>query len=142
LLAAGARDAWQREYLDVGGRLAVDPQATHVRALAFGLVPDHLRGTVADRLTALVVKPTTPGQGLPQHGPAALAAPPFHIAHDDADRFVPGAQSCQLAEALRRAGITVEFTEVPGADHLRMNAAAPAAIFDAAVDFARRVTAR
>jgi acetyl esterase/lipase len=69
-------------------------------------------------------------------------APPFHIAHGDADRFVPVGQSRQLAAALRGAGVTVEFTEVPGADHLWMNAPDPEGIFDAAVDFARRVTAR
>lgn len=69
------------------------------------------------------------------------AAPPFHIAHGDADRFVPAAQSRQLAEALRAAGVTVEFTEVPGADHLWMNAPDPEGIFDAAVDFAHRVAA-
>jgi acetyl esterase/lipase len=68
-------------------------------------------------------------------------APPFHIAHGDADRFVPAAQSRQLAAALRDAGVAVEFTEVPGADHLWMGAPAPGALFDAAVDFARRVTA-
>jgi acetyl esterase/lipase len=69
-------------------------------------------------------------------------APPFHIAHGDADRFVPAAQSRQLAEALRGAGVTVELTEVPGADHMWMNAADPEAIFSSAVGFARRVTAR
>jgi acetyl esterase/lipase len=69
-------------------------------------------------------------------------APPIHIAHGDADRFVPCAQSRQLAAALRDAGVPVEFTEVPGADHLWMNAPHPEAIFDAAVGFARRVTAR
>ena len=68
-------------------------------------------------------------------------APPFHIAHGDADRFVPTAQSLQLADALRAAGAAVEYTEVPGADHLWMGAPHPEAIFDAAVDFARRVTA-
>jgi acetyl esterase/lipase len=68
-------------------------------------------------------------------------APPFHIAHGDTDRFVPSAQSRQLAERLRGAGVPVEFTEVPGADHLWMNAPDTEAIFDAAVDFVRRVTA-
>jgi acetyl esterase/lipase len=61
-------------------------------------------------------------------------------AHGDADRFVPVAQSRQPASALRAAGVAVEFTEVPGADHLWMGAPAPGALFDAAVDFARRVT--
>jgi acetyl esterase/lipase len=67
-------------------------------------------------------------------------APPFHIAHGDADRFVPAAQSRQLAAVLRDAGGVVEFTEVPGADHLWMGAPDPEAIFAAAVDFVRRVT--
>jgi acetyl esterase/lipase len=69
-------------------------------------------------------------------------APPFHIAHGDADRFVPSGQSRQLADALRAAGVEVEFSEVTGADHLWMGATDPGAIFDAAVGFARRVTDR
>jgi acetyl esterase/lipase len=68
-------------------------------------------------------------------------APPFHIAHGDADRFVPAAQSRQLAEALRAAGADVEYTEIPGADHMWMGARHPEAIFDAALNFVRRVTA-
>ncbi|GAA4302314.1 glycoside hydrolase family 78 protein [Klenkia terrae] len=52
-LADGARDSWQREYVR-GGRLVVDTQATHVRALAFDLVPADLRAAVADRLVELV----------------------------------------------------------------------------------------
>ena len=69
-------------------------------------------------------------------------APPFHIAHGDADRFVPAAQSRQLTAALRDAGVAVEFTEVRGADHLWMGTPDPETIFDAAVDFARRATPR
>ena len=42
-LAAGARAAWQAEFVPPDGSLAVRPQASHVRALAFGLVPDELR---------------------------------------------------------------------------------------------------
>jgi acetyl esterase/lipase len=68
-------------------------------------------------------------------------SPQFHIAHGDADRFVPAAQSRQLASALRDADVAVEFTEVPGADHLWMNAAEPEEILAAAVDFAHRMTA-
>ena len=68
-------------------------------------------------------------------------APPFHIAHGDVDRFVPVAQSRQLADRLRGAGVAVEFTEVPGADHLWMNASDPEEIFGSAMDFSRRVTA-
>jgi alpha-L-rhamnosidase len=53
-IAAGARDAWQVEFVRPDGTLSVQTQAAHVRALAFGLVPDELRPPVADRLVALV----------------------------------------------------------------------------------------
>ncbi|PRY45007.1 family 78 glycoside hydrolase catalytic domain [Umezawaea tangerina] len=49
-LAAAVRDAWRREYLGPDGTIAVPSQANHVRALAFDLVPDDLRATVAKRL--------------------------------------------------------------------------------------------
>jgi dipeptidyl aminopeptidase/acylaminoacyl peptidase len=67
-------------------------------------------------------------------------APPFHIAHGTADRFVPAAQSEQLADALRAVGVDVELTLVPEADHMWMGAGDPEAIFNAAVGFARRIT--
>lgn len=51
LLADRARDAWQVEYLT-----ACDTQADCVRALAFDLVPDHLRKAMACRLAALVTE--------------------------------------------------------------------------------------
>jgi alpha-L-rhamnosidase len=53
-LANRARDAWQREYLGPGGALTEPSQGNHVRALAFGLVPGHLRDVVAGRLAGLV----------------------------------------------------------------------------------------
>ncbi|MFI5897129.1 glycoside hydrolase family 78 protein [Actinoplanes sp. NPDC051513] len=53
-LAAGARDAWQREFIGADGQLTPGTQANHVRALAFDLVPPSLRAAVADRLVALV----------------------------------------------------------------------------------------
>jgi alpha-L-rhamnosidase len=53
-LAANAKAAWQAEFIDPEGRLARDTQATHVRALAFDLVPDALRPQVAARLVELV----------------------------------------------------------------------------------------
>ncbi|MFD0662580.1 family 78 glycoside hydrolase catalytic domain [Thermocatellispora tengchongensis] len=53
-LAHAARDAWQREFLTPDGDLVIDTQATHVRALAFRLVPGELRDRVAGRLAALV----------------------------------------------------------------------------------------
>ncbi|MGY1808632.1 family 78 glycoside hydrolase catalytic domain [Blastococcus sp. SYSU D00669] len=58
-LADRAREAWQVEYLAADGALTPDTQATHVRALAFDLVPADLRPAVADRLVELVRKADT-----------------------------------------------------------------------------------
>ena len=56
VIADGARAAWQREFVRPDGTLAVATQASHVRALAFGLVPDELRAGVAGRLVELVAE--------------------------------------------------------------------------------------
>ncbi|MBV9830783.1 MAG: family 78 glycoside hydrolase catalytic domain, partial [Marmoricola sp.] len=53
-LADGARRAWRAEHLRPDGTLVVRTQAAHVRALAFGLVPEADRAAVADALAALV----------------------------------------------------------------------------------------
>ena len=53
-LADATRDAWQTEFIDGDGRVHPDTQANLVRALAFELVPDDLRTTVAERLVELV----------------------------------------------------------------------------------------
>jgi len=53
-IAAGALEAWRREFVRDDGTLAVQTQASHVRALAFGLVPSELRAAVAGRLAELV----------------------------------------------------------------------------------------
>jgi alpha-L-rhamnosidase len=53
-IAAGALDAWRREFIRPDGTLAVQTQASHVRALAFGLLPEELRLPVAARLVELV----------------------------------------------------------------------------------------
>ena len=53
-IAAGALDAWRREFIRPDGTLAAQTQASHVRALAFGLVPEDLRLPVAARLAELV----------------------------------------------------------------------------------------
>ncbi|SDU63157.1 family 78 glycoside hydrolase catalytic domain [Jiangella alkaliphila] len=53
-LAAAVKAAWQQEFLGADGALLRDTQAAHVRALAFGLVPDELRDSVAQRLVQLV----------------------------------------------------------------------------------------
>src|SRR4029077_2413891 len=53
-VAGGALDAWRREFIRPDGALAVQTQASHVRALAFGLVPEELRPPVAARLAELI----------------------------------------------------------------------------------------
>jgi alpha-L-rhamnosidase len=54
VIAQGALDAWRREFIRPDGTLAVPTQASHVRGLAFGLVPEGLRPAVAGRLAELV----------------------------------------------------------------------------------------
>ena len=73
VLAARTLDAWRREYLAADGSLTPDTQANHVRALAFGLVPDESRQACAARLVQLIRERRHPSQhGLP--GDADVAA--------------------------------------------------------------------
>jgi alpha-L-rhamnosidase len=53
-LAEGARRAWQAEFVEGDGSLRTRTQASHVRALAFGLVDDDDRDRVAKDLVSLV----------------------------------------------------------------------------------------
>jgi alpha-L-rhamnosidase len=53
-LAAKVLDAWRTEFIAGDGTLHPDTQATHVRALAFGLVPDELRPQTVARLVRLI----------------------------------------------------------------------------------------
>jgi alpha-L-rhamnosidase len=53
-LSASALDAWRQEFIGADGSLTPDTQANHVRALAFGLVPEELRTKTAERLVALI----------------------------------------------------------------------------------------
>src|SRR5207245_9187046 len=46
-----------------------------------------------------------------------LATTPVWLFHDAADRTVPPTDSRGLAEALRRAGAPVRYTEYPGVGH-------------------------
>ncbi|KJL24304.1 Bacterial alpha-L-rhamnosidase [Microbacterium azadirachtae] len=46
--------AWRQAYLRPDGTTVTDTQAAYVRALSFGLIPDGLRSTAADRLVALI----------------------------------------------------------------------------------------
>ncbi|WTW98335.1 glycoside hydrolase family 78 protein [Streptomycetaceae bacterium NBC_01309] len=53
-LADSALRAWRAEFIADDGALTPGTQATYVRALAFGLVPDDLRAATAERLVALI----------------------------------------------------------------------------------------
>ncbi len=53
LLAGRVISAWRREFLR-DGELTVPTQANHVRALAFGLIPDELVPQIADALVRLI----------------------------------------------------------------------------------------
>jgi acetyl esterase/lipase len=69
-------------------------------------------------------------------------APPFHLAHGDADDDVPLDQSTRLATALHDARVNVEYVVEPGLGHFWRGAGPTrtAEIFDRAIAFARRVT--
>ncbi|HEY3502829.1 MAG TPA: family 78 glycoside hydrolase catalytic domain [Actinocatenispora sp.] len=58
-LADATRYAWQREFLGPDGTITPDRQASYVRALAFDLVPDALRGLVTRRLVEHVRRADT-----------------------------------------------------------------------------------
>jgi alpha-L-rhamnosidase len=53
-LAVNVLEAWRTEFIGPAGTLTPDTQANHVRALAFGLVPDELRAQTAERLVDLI----------------------------------------------------------------------------------------
>jgi alpha-L-rhamnosidase len=54
VLAARVLDAWRTEFIGPDDALTPATQANHVRALAFGLVPDELRAQTATRLVELI----------------------------------------------------------------------------------------
>ena len=69
-LAARVADAWRIEFLDADGRTTPDTQATYVRALAFGLIPDAQRAAAANRLVELI-------RGAATHLGTGFLATPF-----------------------------------------------------------------
>jgi acetyl esterase/lipase len=69
-------------------------------------------------------------------------APPFHISHGTADEHVPFAQSAALVAALEEVGADVEFYPVVGGKHFWHGVDDTAPLFQRAVDFCARVTAR
>jgi predicted peptidase len=91
----------------------------------------------AQRFAALVVasgfvtehKGTSSGISYPSIAPAtepdpfvavarAVASLPIWIVHGDADRTVPVRESRQMYSALKSLTANVQYTEIPGADHL------------------------
>lgn len=48
------RDAWRQAYLNTDGTTAGDTQASYVRALSFGLIPDAHRDAAVERLVQLI----------------------------------------------------------------------------------------
>jgi len=69
-------------------------------------------------------------------------APPFHVSHGTADAHVPFAQSEALVAALRTAGADVEFQPVDGGRHFWQGVDDLDPLFDRAIAFVARVTAR
>lgn len=53
-IADSVRDAWRAAYLRHDGTTVTDTQASYVRALAFGLLPERLRANAVDRLVELI----------------------------------------------------------------------------------------
>lgn len=95
---------------------------------------DLLGGPVADR-TELATQASPARQ-------VHAGAPPFLIAHGDADTFVPVQQSIDFADALRTAGVPVDLQLVPGADHMWRGVADPDTVFGPALAFVERVSRR
>lgn len=54
VIAAGALEAWQREFVDADGRLSIESQANYARGIAFELFPARQRAAAAARLAELL----------------------------------------------------------------------------------------
>ena len=67
-------------------------------------------------------------------------APPIQIHHGTVDTQVPFAQSVEFVDALRQAGGSADLVIVEGSDHFWTGAPDVAAIFDASLAFAQRIT--
>lgn len=53
-ISDSVREAWRAAYLRADGTTATDSQASYVRALSFGLLPEEARGHAANRLVELI----------------------------------------------------------------------------------------
>jgi dipeptidyl aminopeptidase/acylaminoacyl peptidase len=65
--------------------------------------------------------------------------PPVFVAHGTDDQIVPVDQSRELVARLRAAGATVDYLEVPGADHVWRGAPSVADIVAASLAFLAKV---
>jgi acetyl esterase/lipase len=68
---------------------------------------------------------------------AFAGAPPILLLHGTVDDLVPAAQSIRLAEALGRAGASVELELVPGATHFWKGASDVPGIIRRSIEFLR-----
>lgn len=64
-------------------------------------------------------------------------APPTLLMHGDADHLVPAQQSIRLADALQRLGAPAQLEIVPGAGHMWIGCADPAAVVERSLFFLR-----
>lgn len=64
--------------------------------------------------------------------------PPIFVAHGTDDQQVPVDQSRRLVTALQDANATVEYLEVPGADHVWVGAPSVPEVVDRSLDFLNR----
>jgi acetyl esterase/lipase len=64
--------------------------------------------------------------------------PPIFVAHGTDDQIVPVTHSRDLTDRLRRAGATVDYLEVPGADHVWRGAPSVAEIVARSLSFAAK----
>ena len=64
--------------------------------------------------------------------------PPIFVAHGTDDRIVPVDQSRALVARLRAGGATVDYLEVPGADHVWRGAASVPEIVAASLEFVEK----
>lgn len=103
--------------------------------------PDEARPTREESLIGGVIDDMPEAAALAS--PARLVhpdAPPFHIAHGDADEAVDLSQSELLAAALRREGASAELQVVPGAGHIWQGLDSLDIVMEPALAFARAVT--
>jgi predicted peptidase len=99
---------------DVARDYKLDPQRVYLTGLSLGGAGAFfLGGRLTDTFAAII---TVCGFGDTADA-AGLAKTPIWIWHGSADRNVPVKQSREMADAIKKAGGEVKFTEIPGGDH-------------------------